>query len=85
MAIIRKRYRCCFVDVAVMMFFDIIEMGRCYNLLFYHENTQNHVEKSVCIFISVGGQDILDPARPVYSVSISDCRQISQDKILVDP
>jgi len=33
--------------------------------LFYHENTQNHVEKQVCIFISVGGQDILDPAMPV--------------------
>jgi len=31
----------------------------------YHENTQNHVEKPVCIFISVGGQDILDPAMPV--------------------
>jgi len=33
--------------------------------LFYHETTQNHVEKQVCIFISVGGQDILDPAMPV--------------------
>jgi len=33
--------------------------------LFYYENTQNHVEKPVCIFISVGGQDILDPAMPV--------------------
>ncbi len=32
---------------------------------FYHENTQNHVEKPVCIFISVGGRDILDPAMPV--------------------
>ena len=31
-------------------------------ILLYHENTQNHVEKPVCIFISVGGQDILDPA-----------------------
>jgi len=33
--------------------------------LFYHETTQNHVEKPVCIFISVGGHDILDPAMPV--------------------
>jgi len=31
----------------------------------YHENTQNRVEKLVCIFIFVGGQDILDPAMPV--------------------
>jgi len=34
-------------------------------LVFYHENTQNHVEKPVCIFMSVGGQDILDPAMPI--------------------
>jgi len=34
--------------------------------MLYHENTQNHVKKTVCIFISVGGQDILDPAMPVY-------------------
>ena len=33
--------------------------------VFYHENTQNYVKKTVGIFISVGGQDILDPAMPV--------------------
>jgi len=27
--------------------------------LFYYEKTQNHVEKPVCIFMCVGGQDIL--------------------------
>ncbi len=32
---------------------------------FYHENTQTILKKPVCIFISVGGQDILDPAMPV--------------------
>jgi len=37
-------------------------------ILLYHENTQNHVEKPVCIFISVGGQDILDPAMLVLRV-----------------
>jgi len=31
----------------------------CRKAIFYHEKTQKHVEKSVCIFISVGGQDIL--------------------------
>ena len=32
---------------------------------FYHENIQNRAEKPVCIFISVGIQDILNPAMPV--------------------
>jgi len=31
----------------------------CRKAIFYHENTQNHVEKPVCVFMSVAGQDIL--------------------------
>jgi len=31
----------------------------------YRENTQNRAEKPGCIFISVGGRDILNPAMPV--------------------
>ena len=43
-------------------------------VLGYNENTQNHVEKPVCIFISVGGQDILDPVMPVYIGNLSENR-----------
>ena len=52
---------------------DVEHMAKCSQYMetfydairFYHENIQNHVKKPVCIFISVGGQDILDPAMPV--------------------
>jgi len=45
-------------------------------VLGYNENTQNHVKKPVCIFISVGGQDILDPAMPVYIGNLSENRYL---------
>jgi len=32
---------------------------------FTMKKTQKHVEKPVCIFMSVGGQDVLNPAMPV--------------------
>ena len=34
----------------------------------YRENTQNCAERPCCIFIFVGGRDMLNPAVPVYFI-----------------
>ena len=52
----------------------------CPSVLLYHENIQNLVKKPVCIFISVGGQDILDPAMPVLRVYQVSLIQFFQNK-----
>ncbi len=51
--------------VQARIYTGLLRLWKKEYLTFYHENTQNHVEKPVCIFISVGGQDVLDPAMPV--------------------
>jgi len=57
------------VDLPHVLLFSSVYLKALFpeaSMLVYRGNTQNRVEKPGCIFMSVGGQDILNPAMPVY-------------------